>query len=112
MPNPSQELLEAHMVLDLIPADQVGIARGLLEGLRTKPGTMQDQHPAEVPEIIPGAVWRHALETFGTAASATEWFTSGCGAMNNRQPIHRIADEDGPMEVDRILGCIDHGMIA
>jgi uncharacterized protein (DUF2384 family) len=67
---------------------------------------------ARVNRQIPKPLWAHALRTFGSASLATEWFLTRCGALDNRSPIETVRDEDGRQEVDRILGCIDHGMIA
>src|ERR1700680_308012 len=61
---------------------------------------------------VPKSLWAHALKTFGSASLATEWFLAECGALDNRAPIDSITREDGTREVDRILGCIDYGMIA
>lgn len=61
---------------------------------------------------IPKSLWAHALQTFGSASLATEWFLAACGALDNRAPIDAIRSEDGRQEVDRVLGCIDYGMIA
>jgi DNA-binding NtrC family response regulator len=63
------------------------------------------------PEI-PGSLWAHALQTFGSAALAMEWFLAECGALDNQTPIDIVRGEGGMREVDRILGCIDYGMIA
>jgi uncharacterized protein (DUF2384 family) len=61
---------------------------------------------------IPKPVWEHAIKTFGSASLAMEWFGAECGALDNRTPIDVIASGEGRPEVDRILGCIDYGMIA
>jgi DNA-binding NtrC family response regulator len=61
---------------------------------------------------VPKPLWAHALETFGSTTLAMEWFFADCGALDNRTPIDSIHGDRGIHEVDRILGCIDHGMIA
>lgn len=61
---------------------------------------------------IPKSLWAHALKTFGSASLATEWFSARCGALGNRAPIDTISYKNGRAEIDRILGCIDYGMIA
>lgn len=61
---------------------------------------------------IPKPLWAHALETFGSPSLAMQWFLVDCGALDNRAPIDLIPDTEGRREVDRILGCIDYGMIA
>lgn len=57
------------------------------------------------------ALLAHASETFGSEAAAWEWLKMTCGAMQNRSPWDLI-QQDNEGEVDRILHCIDHGMIA
>jgi len=61
---------------------------------------------------IPEFVWAHALRTFGSASLAADWFVAECGALGNRPPIDTMNDDGGGREIDRILGCIDYGMIA
>ena len=57
------------------------------------------------------ALLAHASETFGSDAAAWDWLKMTCGAMQNRSPWDLI-QKDNEREVDRILNCIDHGMIA
>jgi len=54
----------------------------------------------------------HAIETFGSAAVAEVWLSSECGALNNQTPTEFIQSTGNEAEVERILGCIDYGMIA
>jgi uncharacterized protein (DUF2384 family) len=54
----------------------------------------------------------HAIETFGSEKAAEEWLTSECGALNNQTPLDFIRMTGNHAEVERILGCIDYGMIA
>jgi uncharacterized protein (DUF2384 family) len=61
---------------------------------------------------VPKPLWSHALKTFGSASLAAEWFSTECGALGSRTPFDTIGDEGGTQEVERILGCIDYGMIA
>lgn len=61
---------------------------------------------------IPKLLWRHALDTFGSSERAMEWFQTACGDLDNRAPIAVLDAHGGKQEVERILGCIDHGMIA
>jgi uncharacterized protein (DUF2384 family) len=62
----------------------------------------------EVPKLL----WAHARKTFGSASLAADWFVAECGALDRRAPIDAIREEGGRQEIDRILGCIDYGMIA
>lgn len=62
-------------------------------------------------EILGLPVAQHAIETFGNDG-AILWLNSGCGALNNCRPVDLLATPEGEEEVDRILTCIDHGMIA
>jgi uncharacterized protein (DUF2384 family) len=71
-----------------------------------------DRSFERVRRDIPEFVWAHALRTFGSASLAAEWFEAECGALGNRSPIDTMNDDGGGREVDRILGCIDYGMIA
>jgi len=64
----------------------------------------------------PGAkhspLMKHAIETFGSEEAAEEWMSIECGALNNESPANFIHKTGNVAEVDRILGCIDYGMIA
>jgi cold shock protein len=53
----------------------------------------------------------HAVETFGSELSAGNWLSSECYALNNRTPFAVMIAGDA-REVERILDCIDHGMLA
>jgi hypothetical protein len=55
---------------------------------------------------------KHAIETFGSEEAAEEWMSIECGALNNESPANFIHKTGNVAEVDRILGCIDYGMIA
>jgi len=66
---------------------------------------------AQVRRDVPKALWAHALETFGSASLASDWFIAECGALQNRPPIDIVGDLGGSQEIDRILGCLDYGMI-
>lgn len=68
--------------------------------------------PSVNPHFWRGRIWDHAVDTFGSDFSAAEWMLAECGALDNRHPIVILRDEAGMLEVDRILGCIDYGMIA
>ena len=63
-------------------------------------------------KAITKPLWSHALKTFGSASLAREWFSTACGALDNRAPVNVLKREGGAREIDRILGCIDYGMIA
>jgi len=55
---------------------------------------------------------KHAIETFGSEQAAREWLSIECGALNNRSPSEFINNTGNVAEVERILNCIDYGMIA
>lgn len=59
------------------------------------------------PELI-----AHAVETFGSDEAARAWLSSDCGALNNRTPLEVIQSDRNEAEVERILDCIDYGMLA
>lgn len=61
---------------------------------------------------LPARVVNHAIETFGSEEVAERWLSSECGALNNEAPADVIANTGSDTEVQRILDCIDHGMIA
>lgn len=65
-----------------------------------------------VKRHVPQRLQTHARATFGSVPLATEWFLAGCGALHNRAPVDALGDKDGEREIERILGCIDYGMIA
>ena len=54
----------------------------------------------------------HAAETFGSEQAAQKWLMSECGALNKRTPLQSIEDAGDDPKVERVLDCIDHGMIA
>ncbi len=53
----------------------------------------------------------HAVDTFGSERSARSWLSSECGALNNQTPFDVFRTGD-VAEVERILDCIDYGMLA
>ncbi len=55
---------------------------------------------------------RHASETFGSKRVAAEWFHIECGALNNETPAAFLKKTGNVAEIERILNCIDYGMIA
>jgi hypothetical protein len=68
--------------------------------------------PVATAKFTTSKVMAHAIETFGSEAVAREWLTSECGALNNQAPTDFIKRTGNEAEVERILGCIDHGMLA
>jgi DNA-binding NtrC family response regulator len=100
------------------PMDIRDFPETLQRFLRGVEGTLfsdDGQKPIDLGGIenkIPKRLWEHAIRTFGSALLAKEWFGAECGALDNRPPIDVVPSEAGRREVDRILGCIDHGMIA
>jgi uncharacterized protein (DUF2384 family) len=65
------------------------------------------QHSRQLSHLM-----AHAIETFGSEEAAEEWMSIECGALNNESPANFIRKTGNLGEVDRILGCIDYGMIA
>lgn len=61
--------------------------------------------------VVGKIVIDHAVETFGSERIARNWLSGACGALNNRTPLQVIQGE-GEAEVERILDCIDYGMLA
>jgi uncharacterized protein (DUF2384 family) len=59
------------------------------------------------PELI-----AHTVETFGSDGVARIWLASECGALNNRTPLEVIQSDGDEVEVERVLDCIDYGMLA
>jgi len=43
---------------------------------------------------------------------AEKWVYSRCGSLDDRLPFDVITSTGSEAEVERILNCIDHGMIA
>jgi hypothetical protein len=70
---------------------------------RARPGKLQDMAS---PSLV-----AHALETFGPERTARKWLSSECGDLNNQTPLQAIR-AGNEAEVERILGCIDYGMLA
>ena len=68
--------------------------------------------PAAPAKFTTSKVMAHAIEAFGSEAVAREWLSSECDALNNQTPTGFIKRTGNEAEVERILGCIDHGMIA
>jgi uncharacterized protein (DUF2384 family) len=54
----------------------------------------------------------NSTETFGSEKVAREWLSLECGALNHRPPLDFISDGGNVAEVERILNCLDYGMIA
>ncbi len=92
------------------------IRGAIMDSLRSWPAPAEQlaagQSFERMRREIPEFVWAHALKTFGSASLATDWFLTECGALGNRAPIETMNDDGGGREIDRILGCIDYGMIA
>jgi uncharacterized protein (DUF2384 family) len=54
----------------------------------------------------------HAVDTFGCEKVARLWLSIQCGALDNQTPAAFLQTTRNSAEVERILGCIDHGIIA
>lgn len=78
----------------------------LMDTLSTKPSRRRKRANIS-PELI-----AHAVEVFGSEATAHIWLSSECGSLNNRTPLQVIQTDGNESEVERVLGCIDYGMIA
>jgi len=89
-------------VVDLPP-----VLRQTVHAKSILPGSKVKSIVEDAPDL-----WAHALRTFGSSSQASAWFQSECGSLSNRTPIDVLGDRGGEQEVDRILGCIDFGMIA
>jgi hypothetical protein len=63
-------------------------------------------------ELVGASLLAHAVETFGSERIARKWLSSECGALHNRTPLQVIQSEGNETEVERILDCIDYGMLA
>ncbi len=61
---------------------------------------------------LSSALLQHAIEVFGSEAAARRWMSHECGSLNNRTPLEVIHSDANEAEVERILSCIDYGMIA
>lgn len=68
--------------------------------------------PGEGTEVLSASLLAHAVDTFGSEQIARKWLSSECGALNNRTPLQVIQGESNEAEVERILDCIDYGMLA
>lgn len=73
---------------------------------------VQTPVPAKETLSATSQLMSHAIETFGSEEAAAEWMSIECGALNNESPANFIHKTGNLAEVDRILGCIDYGMIA
>jgi len=54
----------------------------------------------------------HAVATFVSERAAQAWLSSECGALHNQTPLGVIRVDGNEAEVERILDCIDYGMLA
>jgi len=86
-----------------------------LEGrVRTPTKVLRAKRPKKVnrPAEVSATLFAQATETFGSGQTARRWLSSECGALNNRTPLKVIRESGNEAEVERILSCIDYGMIA
>jgi len=75
-----------------------------LPKLAQKPGAAEAQQYSKLME--------HAIDTFGSEETAREWLSIPCGDLHYQSPNEFIRGTGNIAEVDRILTCIDYGMIA
>ena len=66
----------------------------------------------ETAFTIPARLMKHAVDTFGSEKVARVWLSTECGVLNNQTPAAFLQSTGNSAEVERILGCIDYGMIA
>lgn len=66
----------------------------------------------ETALTIPAHLMKHAVDTFGSEKIARIWLSTECGVLNNQTPAAFLQSTRNSAEVERILGCIDYGMIA
>jgi hypothetical protein len=71
----------------------------------------QSRKPA-TKMLIPARLMKHAVDTFGSEKDARTWLSIQCGALNNQTPSAFLRSTGDSAEVERILTCIDYGMIA
>ena len=76
---------------------------------RSRPASAQNRIRSE---RVSTKLLIHAAETFGSEQSARRWLMSECGALDNRTPLQFIEDAGDDTRVERVLDCIDYGMIA
>ncbi len=57
-------------------------------------------------------LFAHAVEIFGSGTAARKWLSGAGGSLNNRTPFEVFRACGNEAEVERILHCIDYGMIA
>jgi uncharacterized protein (DUF2384 family) len=109
---------DCQSVLPGVARLRVDTRAGLRRG-RRRSGTNRQTYDNEVVARPKGkrktaaspSLLAHAVDTFGSERIALRWLSSECGALNNQTPLQVIRDGN-EAEVERILGCIDHGMIA
>jgi uncharacterized protein (DUF2384 family) len=79
-------------------------------GKRAKKAVMPSKGIQEANAITPDLM-AHAVDTFGSERKALNWFSVECGDLKNQSPLSVILSGNHS-EVERILDCIDHGMLA
>jgi hypothetical protein len=67
---------------------------------------------SERPDELSATLFARLVDTFGSELAAHNWLSSECGDLNNRTPLEVIHADGTGAEVEHILDCIDHGMIA
>ena len=55
-------------------------------------------------------ILRRAIQTFGTHGDAVHWLLDECPALSGR-PIDLAMNARGSIEIENVLGCIDHGIV-
>ena len=58
-------------------------------------------------------LFQQAVELWdGNAASATAWFQGPCRALGGRTPLETAETEVGAVEVEQLLGRLEHGVFS
>ena len=57
-------------------------------------------------------VFAHAVEVFGAVSRAASWMSEPNRALAGRKPLDLLATDLGTLEVDEVLGRLEHGIFA
>jgi putative toxin-antitoxin system antitoxin component (TIGR02293 family) len=59
-----------------------------------------------------GSVFDHAVDVLGNEQAARRWFMEPRAELNGMAPLDACDTEPGRIEVDRVLGRIEHGVFS
>ena len=82
----------------------------VLSKLTAKPSPRQRRAAGDVEAVV--LLLARAVETFGKADAAYEWFTTPTKALRGQSPLDIAQTALGREKVLNELGVIDHGMFA